>query len=273
MVIDPPLDRLGASSRSPVSCLSEVSRVNALETLAISDGSKLMAQPDAADVPLASCRSAAQPGPTPESVERVIGALQDPTRRRILLEFYADRRQRTVDEVAAFMGVHRTVAFDHLEQLTRLGLLEKTRRRGRVGKPAGLYQLMTGSLQLQFPPRQFAMLAGLLASTLGDLGSSGREAARQAGRGLGERLATAGAGGVAQALQPLEALGGSYTVADDCITARNCIFAEACQAAPEVICGVHAGLIEGALRRAGIRASVLPSEAESAACRYRLLAG
>src|SRR5947207_11475356 len=57
-------------------------------------------------------------------MERALGALRDFTRRDILLRFYADRKPRSVDDVARESGVHRSVAFEHLERLVALGYLE-----------------------------------------------------------------------------------------------------------------------------------------------------
>ena len=91
--------------------------------------------------------------PHAENVDALALALQDGTRRRILLALLHDGRARTVDEVAALAGVHRTVAFTHLERLVALDLLDKRPRRGRRGKPASLYAVRTPVLALSYPPR------------------------------------------------------------------------------------------------------------------------
>jgi predicted ArsR family transcriptional regulator len=77
-------------------------------------------------------------------MDRALGALRDFTRRDILLRFYAERKARSVDEVARASGIHRSVAFDHLERLVALGYLEVERRRGLPGKPAKIYRLTGG---------------------------------------------------------------------------------------------------------------------------------
>jgi predicted ArsR family transcriptional regulator len=74
-------------------------------------------------------------------LDQTIGALQDSTRRRILLDFYAHDGEWTVDDVAKAVGVHRTVAHRHLERLAALGYLEAGLRRGKQGKPAKFYRL------------------------------------------------------------------------------------------------------------------------------------
>src|SRR6267143_6388384 len=74
-------------------------------------------------------------------MERALGALRDFTRRDILLRFYADRKPRSVEDVGREAGVHRSVAFEHLERLVALGYLEVAHRRGLPGKPAKIYKL------------------------------------------------------------------------------------------------------------------------------------
>lgn len=210
----------------------------------------------------------------------VAGALADSTRRRILVSFLDQPGPRTVDDVAVSVGVHRTVAFTHLERLTGLGLLTKARRRGRVGKPAAVYEAPQATISLQYPIRQFAILAGLLAGGLRRLGAGGVEAARASGRSFGEGLAAeatraVGAGArpatPAEALAPMRALGGDYALAGDRLRARGCLFLEACAEAPEIVCALHAGVIEGVLRQSGITATVDPAgSAVPGSCDYAL---
>jgi predicted ArsR family transcriptional regulator len=214
----------------------------------------------------------AAPLAAPGHIERLVAALQDPTRRGILLSFYEDPSPRTVDDVAAAAGIHRTVAFVHLERLATLGFLGTAQRRGLPGKPANLYALTAGPLELHHPARQFAYLAALLAAGLQQLGQAGLDAARQAGRRQAATLCIDAAGSPEAALRPLALLGGTYDVEGDRVLARNCIFREACATAPEVVCELHAGMIEGAL------AACTPSHrvealggSDQAACAYRLI--
>src|SRR4029077_17380575 len=90
-------------------------------------------------------------GAVATDMERALGALRDFTRRDILLRFYSDRKPRSVDDVAEFAGIHRSVAFDHLERLVGLGCLESERGRVFPGKPAKIYRLTAGPLQLSHP--------------------------------------------------------------------------------------------------------------------------
>jgi predicted ArsR family transcriptional regulator len=172
-------------------------------------------------------------------LERFADAVGERTRRRILLALYNDPSPRTVDDVAAGAGVHRTVAFNHLERLVALGYLVTDLRRGLPGKPAKLYRA-AGRLDVTHPQRRFAELAPLLAGALGGLGAAGKAAARKAGRRFGSRL------------ESLDDMGADYVVEPGLITARNCVFREACDCAREVVCNLHAGLLEGALQHAHV---------------------
>src|SRR6266566_1835311 len=106
-------------------------------------------------------------------MERALGALRDFTRRDILLRFYADRKPRTVDDVAEVAGVHRSVAFEHLERLVALGYLQVERRRGLVGKPAKIYRVAAGPVQLSHPMPRYGVLAEAMAQAVEQVGDRG----------------------------------------------------------------------------------------------------
>jgi predicted ArsR family transcriptional regulator len=178
-------------------------------------------------------------------MERALGALRDFTRRDILLRFYSDHKPRSVDDVARDAGIHRSVAFDHLERLVALGYLEVERRRGLPGKPAKIYRLTAGPLQISHPMRRYDVLAEALARSISDSSADGgRHAMTLAGRSLGRSLARPGARTLGAALEPLMEMGGEYAVQDRYVSCTNCLFAEVCRRNP-VICHFHAGVIEG----------------------------
>ena len=207
-------------------------------------------------------------------LERTVGALRDPTRRSIMLSLLGDRTPRTVDEIAGMAGVHRTVAFGHLERLVDLGFLEKGKRRSGVGKPAALYAPGSSPLLLQYPARQFIVLAGLLASALGSLGDAGIGVARDVGRRFGEGSAPRGRGSVPEALDAIGFLGAEHAADGDEIVAANCVFLEACTESPHVVCALHAGILEGALSNAGISARVeARGPVPPAGCAFRVVRG
>ena len=206
-------------------------------------------------------------------IDRAIAALQDRTRRRILLEFYVRQPEWTVDDAAKAAGVHRTVAHRHLEHLVALGYLAVGQRRGKSGKPANLYRLAGQQLDFSYPVRRFAQLAGLLAEGLQTRGQQGIDAAREAGLRYGARLVDKRPDSAQAVLRQLAPLGADYIIGNgDQVVARNCIFRQACALVPDIVCELHAGLLEGAFQQAGlkVRAEALRNFSELG-CAYRLL--
>jgi predicted ArsR family transcriptional regulator len=181
----------------------------------------------------------------------LLRALADSTRRRILSSLQARPEAVTVDEVASAQGIHRTVAFDHLELLARLGLLVRGSRSGFPGRPARTYRFGGEAAEVSYPPRQHRLLAGLLAEAI-----AGGTAPKRLGEAYGRRLAL-GTGSESEAIARLEPLGADYQVVGNHIQARNCIFQEACISARKVVCGVQAGLFQGALAAAGSNRDVV----------------
>lgn len=206
-------------------------------------------------------------------MDRALSALQDLTRRDILFRFYSDPSPKTAVEVARVAGIHRSVAFDHLERLVSLGYLETHLRRGFPGKPAKLYRLAQGPIAVSHPPRQFGLLAQQLALALEGFGPAGLAAAHAAGRRLAQTLEPAGpAESVASCLLPLEALGAKYELSGSGeIVMINCLFHESCLKSPAVR-RFQAGLLEALLEpaRPGLRVEAADLTG-SATCRYRMV--
>jgi len=176
-------------------------------------------------------------------MERALGALKDFTRRDIVLRFYADRKPRSVEDVAREAGVHRSVAFEHLERLVALGYLEVAHRRGLPGKPAKIYKLTGGPVQISHPMRRYDIVAESLARAFDELGDVGSHAVRRAGRNFGESIAVPGAKTALAAIEPMLEMGAEYDLQHGGImNCTNCLFAEVCRRAP-VICRFHAGVI------------------------------
>ena len=205
-------------------------------------------------------------------MDRALSALQDLTRRDILFRFYSDPSPKTAVEVGRTAGIHRSVAFDHLERLVGLGYLETQLRRGFPGKPAKLYRLAQGPITVSHPPRQFGLLAHQLALALEGFGAAGLAAAHAAGRRLAETLEPAGPGEtVASCLLPLEALGAKYDLSSPGeIVMLNCLFHESCVRSPAVR-RFQAGLLEALLEpaRPGLRVEDFEIS-EGTSCRYRM---
>jgi DNA-binding transcriptional ArsR family regulator len=188
----------------------------------------------------------------------LVRALADSTRRQILTSLQARRETVTVDEVAAAQGIHRTVAFEHLELLARLGLLVRGSRAGFRGRPARTYRFGGEAAEVSYPPRQHRLLAGLLAEAI-----AGGAEPKRVSEAFGRQLAL-GSRTESEAIACLEPLGADYELNGSLIRARNCVFEEACVSAPEVVCGVQAGLLQGALGAAGLIRDVVPGGPDGA---------
>jgi len=182
----------------------------------------------------------------PDDKRNLARIVFDPARRRVA-DVLRSRPHGywTVDEVAAHQRMHRTVAFDHLEALVDAGLASKVSLKGGRGRPANAYRYTGLPLELSYPTQRTPLLARVLARTVS--GSSGghtqaREIAREAGRQVGA----------------LDRLGGDYEESSESIHARTCIFGSTCPTSRDVVCQVHAGLIEGALQAEGRQRSPHP---------------
>lgn len=140
--------------------------------------------------------------------------------------------------------IHRSVAFDHLERLVALGYLEVERRRGLPGKPAKIYRLTAGPVQISHPMRRYDVVAEAFARFL-ESTVDGTRAIREAGRALGKSIVRPETSSMPAALEPLTDMGADYEAGPGGnVECTNCLFAEVCRRAPSV-CIFHAGVIEG----------------------------
>ena len=196
-----------------------------------------------------------------------LASLDDPVRRR-LYEYVSDAgRPVSREEAAEAAGITRTLAAYHLDKLAGAGLLATTYRRpaGRAGpgagRPAKLYQQAEQELAVSVPPREYELLARLLAEaaesdTTGQvrstLGQVARSVGRQAGTEAGGDLTTAlrGCG-----YQP-------HAAPDGGIELRNCPFHRIAQEHRDLVCGLNLALIEGVISgsaRPQARATLSPA--------------
>lgn len=183
-----------------------------------------------------------------------IAALNDDV-RRAAYRAVADSGPGPVgrDEVAAALGVGRTLAAFHLDKLVAAGLLEVSyaRRSGRTGpgagRPAKLYRAAAGERAVSVPPRAYHSAAALLAEAVE---RSGAEAVLH--EVSYEHGLRAGTGTTADAVELLAAHGYHPVTADDRIELRNCPFHRLAAEFPPVVCGMNLALVEGLLSGAGL---------------------
>lgn len=118
-------------------------------------------------------------------------AVGDPGLRAALLFARAEARPVTADDLAEHGGIHRTVARSRLERLQAAGLVEAAfERRGArsgpgAGRPAKTYRVAPELTCIEFPPRHYEELFGLLAEHVP------AKALREVGIAFGHTLARA----------------------------------------------------------------------------------
>lgn len=159
--------------------------------------------------------------------------------------------------LATITGLHGNTVREHLEALVGAGLVRRVRARpsGR-GRPAWLYEAIP-----QHAVGEYAGLAAALAASISRTSQDPRRDAAEAGEAWGHELVRDRAGSAPdpvtarrRVLGLLEDLGfDPRRDAEDPSHARlvRCPLLEAAHRHPEVVCGVHLGLVRGALEEYG----------------------
>ncbi|GAA0711848.1 helix-turn-helix domain-containing protein [Dactylosporangium roseum] len=233
-----------------------------------------------------------RPGPSGETIDtprhRALGSAN---RVAILRLVRASEAGLTGAEVVERTGLHPSTVRVHLERLVEAGLLVKARASGGApGRPAWRYR----GAAAEPAPAPYRTLAAALLEHLAGAGG-GAPAAAAAGQAWGRRLATTVAGSAGNSAEPatvvvdvLTQLGfdpqpapspsappGDGTPPGDTaveVHLRTCPFLDLVGQHPDVMCGLHAGMISGVLHTAGAPdgQSVLEPFGAPAACVVRL---
>src|SRR5262245_28402660 len=197
-------------------------------------------------------------GEAPLPSRDVLRVLGDNTRYAIYLELARSPRPLATAEIAETLDLHPNTVRPHLERMREVGLLDiETDARGTVGRPQHRYSLAAEAPSLGLEPATFRLLARMLLRVAA-AGGMGTDEAIDAGRDPGQagaELASA-AGDVpclAGLVARLDELGFDPAVAVDGVagdeTAKvaftHCPFRELAEANPEIVCGLHQGLVEG----------------------------
>jgi predicted ArsR family transcriptional regulator len=191
----------------------------------------------------------------------VLKALGDNTRYAIYLELSRSPRPLATAEIADTLDLHPNTVRPHLERMREVGLLSiETEPRGAVGRPQHRYSLAADAPSLGLEPATFPVLARMLLRVAAS-GGFGRDEAVEAGRDQGEVDAVAAAEPIAETkgsaggrcldalVARLDALGFDPAAAVDdgqaTVAFAHCPFRELAEANPEIVCGLHRGLVEG----------------------------
>lgn len=117
---------------------------------------------------------------------KLTNVLADPTRFAIYQYISLNNRVANVQEIADEFGIHPNVARLHLTKLEDVKLLRsETAKTGRGGRPSRAYALSDEVISLQFPPRDYQLLAKIAIDTLLSFGEEGKKALKEMGKRFG----------------------------------------------------------------------------------------
>lgn len=185
-----------------------------------------------------------------------LSSLDDPVRRRLYEYVIGCNGPAARDDAATAVGISRTLAAYHLDKLADADLLETSYARpsGRggpgAGRPAKQYRPASRGLHVSVPPREYRLLAELLATaTVAD--GSGEVETRLAAeaRAAGHRTGAAARGRLVTALRHCGYR--PHSARDEGIELRNCPFHAVVERHRELICGLSLQLVRGMLEGNG----------------------
>jgi predicted ArsR family transcriptional regulator len=192
-----------------------------------------------------------------------LGALGDPTRRRLYDLVCRLGRPVGRDEAAAEAGVGRTLAAYHLDRLAAEGLLtvRYERRSGRTGpgagRPAKLYERSEREVAVSVPPRDYGVAARLLAdAAAADTEGGTSRALLEAAERLGREIAAEQTGELEGVLRKR-----GYEPFDDggVTRLRNCPFHAVARRHPDVVCQMNLALLGGVVAGRDVEAALEPA--------------
>jgi predicted ArsR family transcriptional regulator len=196
----------------------------------------------------------------PEDASRlaILKALGDNTRYAIYLELARSPRPLSTGEIADTLDLHPNTVRPHLERMRDVGILDQTvESRGAVGRPQHRYSLVPDAPSLGLEPPVFPTLARMLVR-MGALAGVERTEAVEAGREQGEADAAQFPVGTPceQALMAqLDLLGFDPEIdgGDGAVTVAftRCPFRDLAVANPDLVCGLHRGMVEGLVQTVG----------------------
>ena len=185
----------------------------------------------------------------------LLKALGDNTRYAIYLELARSPRPLTTADIAESLELHPNTVRPHLERMRDIGLLDvAVGGRGDVGRPQHRYSVADDAPSLGLEPPTMPMLARMLLHMTQRLDGSTDDAVA-----VGRHEGNARAARYQRAPSTLEALvsdldrlGFDPVVGDDprdddaaVVAFANCPFASLAAEHPDLVCGLHRGLVAG----------------------------
>jgi predicted ArsR family transcriptional regulator len=185
----------------------------------------------------------------------LLKALGDNTRYAIYLELARAARPLATADISETLGLHPNTVRPHLERMREAGLLDvQVGGRGDVGRPQHRYSIARDAPSLGFEPPTMPVLARMVLAMAARLQASADDA-EAVGRaeGVGRAGPYESAPSTLEALVvDLDRLGFDPVVTDSgddsdaaVVAFGHCPFAELAAQHPELVCGLHRGLVAG----------------------------
>jgi predicted ArsR family transcriptional regulator len=186
----------------------------------------------------------------------LLKTLGDNTRYAIYLELARSPVPKSTGEIAETLELHVNTVRPHLERMRELGLLVvQSDPRGTVGRPQHRYSLAADAPSLGLEPPAFPVLARMLlraASLAGATSEDAVDAGQEQGRADAASATRADDEGqpcLDALVVELDRLGFDPATAGDddaaTIAFTHCPFRELAETDPDLVCGLHRGLVEG----------------------------
>jgi predicted ArsR family transcriptional regulator len=183
----------------------------------------------------------------------LLKALGDNTRYAIYLELARSASPLATAQIAESLGLHPNTVRPHLERMRDVGLLDVLiEAQGTVGRPQHRYSLASDAPALGFEPPAYPVLARMLlrlAAVAEIPAIEAIEAGREHGLALAARRPARELSCEDALVEELAVLGfDPESVTDDegtTIGFARCPFQELAEGNPELVCGLHNGLVTG----------------------------
>lgn len=199
----------------------------------------------------------------------VLKALGDNTRYAIYLEIARSSHPLTTADVATSLQLHANTVRPHLERMRDVGLLEvEVGGRGDVGRPQHRFAVAPDAPSLGLEPPTMPVIAEMALSVAKQVGADSADA-EAVGRHEGARRAVPyeSAPSTLEALvSDLDRLGFDPLVTDAApvptahpdlddgaavVAFANCPFARLADEQPDLVCGLHHGIVAGFVAEMG----------------------
>jgi predicted ArsR family transcriptional regulator len=194
----------------------------------------------------------------------LLKALGDNTRYAIYLELARSPLPLGTSDVAEVLGLHPNTVRPHLERMREVGLLEvEAEPRGGVGRPQHRYSLAADAPALGLEPSPFPTLARMLVRLaaaggidLAEAVDIGRDQGAHDGGLWPEDTPSLEALIVEQARLGFDPAVVEHGSGAASMAFAHCPFRDLAEEHPDLICGLHCGLVAGLVDACGDRGVV-----------------